>query len=127
MIVLGVLLLAAAAVVAVVGALHNHGAAHPLGGRVDILGYHLTGSTGKLLLTGVIIGAVGMLGLALIAAGSRRQVALRRSLRQERRAMRAIRSEDSAPREIDLRDRRGFRGRHRSEPTPTESTTSPAT
>lgn len=111
MIVIGVLLLAAAAVVAVVGVLHNHGSAHPLGARVDILGYHLTGSTGKLLLAGVIIGAVGMLGLALMVAGSRRRVVTTRALRQEHSEMRAALAEDGEPQE-----RRGRRGRHRGEP-----------
>lgn len=97
MIVLGVLLLAAAAVVAVVGVLHNRGTSHPLGSRVEVLGYHLDGSTAKLLLAGIIVGAVGMLGLALMVAGSARRGARARALRAERRDLRAAADATAVP------------------------------
>ena len=97
MIVIGVLLLAAAAVVGVIGILHNRGAGHPLGSRVDVLGYHLDGSTAKLLLAGIVVGAVGMLGLALMVAGSARHGARARALRAERRDLRAAADGNAVP------------------------------
>jgi hypothetical protein len=66
---LGLLLLAATVVIALGGILANTGSGHPLGHTVNILGYHLQGSTGKLLLIGVIVGAVGMVGLNMLLAG----------------------------------------------------------
>jgi hypothetical protein len=66
---LGLLLLAATVVIALGGILANTGSGHPLGHTVNILGYHLHGSTGKLLLIGVIVGALGMLGLNMLLAG----------------------------------------------------------
>ncbi|HVU71491.1 MAG TPA: hypothetical protein VHE83_00885 [Mycobacteriales bacterium] len=95
MIVIGVLLLAAAAVVTVVGVLHNHGSGHALGSRVEVLGYHLDGSTGKLLLAGVVVGAVGMLGLSMMVGGAARHRSRARALRAERRELRA--AADAAP------------------------------
>jgi hypothetical protein len=46
MIALGLLLLVVAAVVALVGIFTNLGSSHQLGRTVDLLGYHLHGSTG---------------------------------------------------------------------------------
>ena len=69
MIALGLLLLTAAAIVALVGVLANVGGAHALNSDFSLFGYHLHGSTGQLLLIGVIVGAVGMLGLTMLLAG----------------------------------------------------------
>ncbi len=85
---LGLLLLAAAVVVAIVGVATNTGTGHGLGHTVNLLGYHLQGSTGKLLLVGIIVGAVGMLGLNMLLAGVGR--GMKRSVhnRRERKQMR---------------------------------------
>ena len=89
MIALGLLLLAAAAIVALVGVLANVGGAHQLNSDFNLFGYHLHGSTGQLLLIGVIVGAVGMLGLTMLLAGLgrgfSRRVTTRRELKQTRR------------------------------------------
>ena len=71
MILLGLLLLAVAVavVIAVVGVLSNIGSSHLLTRSFEIFGYHITGSTGRLLLIGVILGAAGMLGSNLLLAG----------------------------------------------------------
>ena len=88
MVALGLLLLTVAAVIAVVGIFSNAGSGHQLGRSVDLLGYHLQGSTGKLLLVGVILGAVGMLGLNLLLAGLGRGFKRTVSQRQERKQAR---------------------------------------
>ena len=83
------LLLAAAAIVALVGVLANVGGAHALNSDFSLFGYHLHGSTGQLLLIGVIVGAVGMLGLTMLLAGLgrgfSRRATTRRELKQTRR------------------------------------------
>lgn len=89
MIALGLLLLVAAVIVALVGVLANTGSAHALNSDFNLFGYHLDGSTGKLLLIGVIVGAVGMLGLNMLLAGIgrgfSRRVSNRRELKHSRR------------------------------------------
>jgi hypothetical protein len=85
---MGLVLLVAAAVIAVAGILANLGSGHPIGRSVDLLGYHLTGSTGKLLLVGVVLGVVGMLGLSLLLAGLRHGMRRRSVDRRERKAVR---------------------------------------
>ena len=89
MIALGLLLLAAAVIVALVGVLANTGSAHALNSDFSLFGYHLHGSTGQLLLIGVIVGAVGMLGLNMLLAGIgrgfSRRVSSRRELKHTRR------------------------------------------
>jgi hypothetical protein len=87
-IILGLVILVAAVVVAVAGVLGNGGSAHAVS-HFSILGYHLTGSAGTLFLSGVVVGAAGLLGLSLLLAAarrtSRRGTAARRGLRQSRR------------------------------------------
>ncbi len=89
MIVLGLLLLVAAVVLALVGVLSNLGSSHLLGSNFEVLGYHITGSSGRLLLYGVILGAAGMLGLNLLLAGLgrgiKRRVSTRRQLKADRK------------------------------------------
>ena len=106
MIVLGLLLLVAAAVIAVDGVLTNLGHSHLLTRSLDIFGYHLTGSTGRLLLVGVILGAAGMLGLNLLLAGLgrgiKRRVSTRRQLKADDRQNKQLASErDQLARELD--------------------------
>jgi hypothetical protein len=54
-----------------------------------VFGYHVTGSTGALFLSGIVVGAVGLAGLSLLLAGarrtSRRGRQARRGLTQSRR------------------------------------------
>ena len=85
---LGLLLLVAMAAVALAGIFANTGSGHQLGHAVNILGYHLHGSTGKLLLVGVVVGVVGMLGLNLLLAGIGRGFKRKVSHRKERRTIR---------------------------------------
>ena len=97
MIALGLLLLVAAAVVTLVGVLTNSGGAHALNSDFSLLGYHFHGSTGQLLLIGVIVGAVGMLGLNMLLAGVgrgfSRRVSTRRELKQSRHQAGALHEE----------------------------------
>lgn len=86
MIVLGLLLLVAAVVLALVGVLSNLGSSHLLGSNFEVLGYHITGSSGRLLLYGVILGAAGMLGLNLLLAGLGRGIKHRASTRRQLKA-----------------------------------------
>ena len=87
-IILGLVILVAALVVAVAGVLSNDGSAHAVA-HFSVLDYHLTGSAGALFLAGIVVGAVGLLGLSVLLAGarraSRRGSAARRGLRQSRR------------------------------------------
>src|SRR5487761_1483468 len=87
-IVLGLIVLVAAVVVGVVGVLVNHGSGHALVNQFVVFGYHVTGSSGRLFLYGIVVGAIGVAGLSLLLAGarrtSRRGSAARRGLRQSR-------------------------------------------
>ena len=67
----GLIVLLAAAIVAIVGVPSNAGAGHPLT-DFSVFGYHLTGSTGTLFLFGIAVGAVASLGLCLLLTGARR-------------------------------------------------------
>ena len=70
-IILGLIVLVAAVVVGVAGVLGNDGSAHALS-HFSVLGYHVTGSAGTLFLSGIVVGAAGLLGLSLLLAGARR-------------------------------------------------------
>ncbi len=87
-IILGLIILVAALVVGVAGVLSNGGSAHAVS-HFSVLGYHLTGSAGTLFLSGIVVGAAGLLGLSLLLAGARRTArrgsAARRGLKQSRR------------------------------------------
>jgi hypothetical protein len=87
-IILGLIILVAALVVGVAGVLGNGGSAHAVS-HFSVLGYHLTGSAGTLFLSGIIVGAAGLLGLSVLLAGarrtSRRGSTARRGLKQSRR------------------------------------------
>jgi hypothetical protein len=49
----------------------------------SVFGYHVTGSTGTLFLFGIVIGAVGMLGLSVLLAGAKRTAGRGRDARYE--------------------------------------------
>ena len=57
--------------------------AHPLPENFAVFGYHVTGSTGTLLLFGIVVGAVAMLGLSVLLAGARRTAGRGRDSRHE--------------------------------------------
>ena len=88
MLIVGLLLLAAAVLVGVAGVAANTGSEHQLAGGFAIFGYHVHASSGKLLLAGLLIGAVGMLGFLMATEGLRRNAALRRELFRFRRQAR---------------------------------------
>ncbi len=93
-VILGLVILVAAVIVGVAGVLGNGGSGHALTHGFAVFGYHVTGSTGTLLLYGVVLGALAVLGLALLLAGarrtSRRGSAARRGLKQSRRETAAV-------------------------------------
>ena len=96
-IIVGLVVLVAAVVAGVAGVLTNSDHAHALTHGFAVFGYHVTGSTGTLFLYGIVIGALGMLGLSLLLAGarrtSRRGREARRGLRQSRRETAAVSSD----------------------------------
>ncbi|WCD84201.1 hypothetical protein KPP03845_100521 [Streptomyces xanthophaeus] len=98
--ILGLIILIAAAVVGLAGIFGNTGAGHGLGlglgGDFSIFGYHATGSTGSLFLIGIIVGAAAFLGLALVVIGARRSA---------RRAARTRREAGASRREAPIVDR----------------------
>jgi len=71
-IILGLIVLVAAVVVGVAGVLTNHGSGHVLTHRFAVFGYHMNGSTGRLFLYGIVVGAVAAFGLGLLLSGARR-------------------------------------------------------
>ncbi len=103
-IIIGLVILVAAVIAGVTGVLSNSGSGHPLT-HFAALGYHVTGSTGTLFLYGIVVGALGMLGLSLLLAGARRTARrgreARRGLTQSRRETAAV-SQDRD----DIRDQR---------------------
>ena len=72
MVIVGLIVLFVAVIVGTVGVLTNAGSTHPLTENFSVLGYHVTGSTGTLFLSGIVVGAVGLLGLSVLLAGARR-------------------------------------------------------
>ena len=96
-VILGLIIVVAVAIVGVAGVLGNGGSAHALTHGFSVLGYHVTGSTGTLFLYGIVVGAVAVAGLGLLLAGarrtSRRGRAARRGLRQSRRETAAVTQE----------------------------------
>jgi hypothetical protein len=88
-IILGLVILLAAVIVGLAGIFTNSGSTHALTHSFAVFGYHVTGSTGTLFLYGIVLGAIGVLGLGLLLAGarhtSRRGRVARRGLKQSRR------------------------------------------
>jgi hypothetical protein len=83
MVIVGLIVLFVAVIVGTVGVLGNAGAAHPLAENFSVLGYHVTGSTGTLFLSGIVVGAVGLLGLSVLLAGARRSAVRGRDARRD--------------------------------------------
>ena len=92
-VIVALVILAAAVIAGVAGVLANSGHAHQVT-HFAVLGYHVTGSTGTVFLYGTVVGALAMLGLSLLAAGSgrssRRGRAAKASLAQSRRETAAV-------------------------------------
>jgi hypothetical protein len=82
-VIVGLVVLLAAVIVGFTGVLTNAGAAHPLTENFAVFGYHVTGSTGTLFLSGIVVGAVAMLGLCVLLAGARRTAGRGRDARHE--------------------------------------------
>jgi hypothetical protein len=93
-IIIGLVILVAAVIAGVAGVLSNSGSGHQLTHPFAVFGYHVTGSTGTLFLYGIVVGALGLLGLSLLLAGarrtSRRGREARRGLTQSRRETAAV-------------------------------------
>ncbi|ORL34720.1 hypothetical protein A5N78_00415 [Prescottella equi] len=98
MIIIGLILLIAAVAIGVAGVVNNTGTAHELQDDFTVFGVHVTGSTGTLFLAGLVVGAAGMLGLALLLAGARRTSRKARHARHEleRRDAAAVPAGDAA-------------------------------
>jgi hypothetical protein len=84
MVIVGLVVLLVAVVVGTVGVLGNAGATHPLTEDFSVLGYHVTGSTGTLFVSGIVVGAVALLGLSVLLAGARRGAERGRDARRDR-------------------------------------------
>ena len=93
-IIIGLVILIAAVVAGAAGVLSNSGSGHPLTHHFAVLGYHVTGSDGTLFLSGIVVGALAVLGLSLLLAGarrtSRRGREARHGLTQSRRETAAV-------------------------------------
>ena len=81
-VIVGLVVLLVAVIVGFTGVMTNAGAAHPLTENFSVFGYHVTGSTGTLFLFGIMVGAVGMLGLSVLLAGARRTAGRGRDARR---------------------------------------------
>jgi hypothetical protein len=92
-IIIGLVILIAAVVAGVAGVLSNSGSGHPLTHHFAVFGFHVTGSTGTLFLYGIVVGALGLLGLSLLLAGARRTS---RRGREARHGLRRSRRETAA-------------------------------
>ncbi|MFF0490259.1 hypothetical protein ACWDSJ_37460 [Nocardia sp. NPDC003482] len=94
---LGLIILIAAVIVGVAAVVANSGTAHVLSSDFTVFNQHFTPTQGELFAAGAAVGAVGMLGLALLLAGAfssaRRHAEIRRELRQSRREMTAARKD----------------------------------
>jgi hypothetical protein len=82
-VIVGLVVLLVAVIVGFTGVLTNAGPAHPLTENFSLFGYHVTGSTGTLFLSGIVVGVVAMLGLSLLLAGARRTAGRGRDARHE--------------------------------------------
>jgi hypothetical protein len=92
-VIVGLVILVAAVIAGVTGVLANGGHAHEVT-HFAVFGYHVTGFTGTFFLYGIVIGALGMLGLSMLLAGARRTSCrgrdARRGLAQSRRETAAV-------------------------------------
>ncbi len=92
-VIVGLVVLLVAVIVGFTGVLTNAGPAHPLIESFSLFGYHVTGSTGTLFLSGIVVGAVAMLGLSVLLAGARRTAGRGRDTRHQFRRPQRRRSQ----------------------------------
>jgi uncharacterized membrane protein len=92
-VIIGVIILIAAVVLGVAGVLGNAGTSHSLSHGFAVFGYHVTGSTGTVFLYGIVVGAIAVIGLALLLAATRRTA---RRGRSARKALKESRQETAA-------------------------------
>jgi hypothetical protein len=105
-VIIGLLLVIAAAGVATAGVATNSGGAHSSTDSFVIFGQSLSGlSTGQLFLFGIVVGVIGTLGLAMLLGAFNRRLASRSSRREltgSRREGAALRLDrDRLTRELD--------------------------
>jgi membrane protein implicated in regulation of membrane protease activity len=129
MMVIGLILLVIALVVGLVGVLTNLGAGAAMTGGFSFFGLPVEGSTGQLFLFGIIVGAIGMLGVGMVFGALGRRQAARRELRDSRREAADLRRQhDQLAR--DLEQERAQRATTASAPAPApapETTSAPDT
>src|SRR6476659_10035594 len=82
-VIVGLVVLLVAVIVGFMGVLSNAGPAHQLTENFSVFGYHVTGSTGTLFLSGIVVGAVAMAGLSVLLAGARRTAGRGRDARHQ--------------------------------------------
>ncbi|MGF6885991.1 H+/gluconate symporter-like permease [Nocardia sp. GAS34] len=103
-VIIGLVVLVAAAMVGLAGVLANGGVGHALTDNFAVFGYHVTGSTGMLFLYGIVVGVAGLIGLSLLLAGARRTARRGRTARNELQVSRRETAAVSQERD-DLADR----------------------
>jgi hypothetical protein len=82
-VIIGLIVLVVALIVGIVGVLSNAGPTHVLTENFSVVGYHVTGSTGTLFLSGIVVGVVALLGLSVLLAGARRTAYRGRDARRQ--------------------------------------------
>lgn len=82
-VIVGLIVFAAAAIVGLVGLLSNVGPSHQLNEAFSVFGYHVTDSAGTVFLFGIVVGVVAALGLGVLLAGARRTADRGRVARRE--------------------------------------------
>ncbi|WP_019928998.1 hypothetical protein [Nocardia sp. BMG111209] len=101
-VIIGLAILVIAVLVGFAGVFANGGSNHALTDNFSLFGYHITGSTGVLFLYGIVVGGIGIAGLALLLAGARRTARRGRVARQDLRD-RDLRDRDPRDAEADCR------------------------
>lgn len=120
-VILGLIILIIALITAVAGVLSNSGGAHALAHDFSVFGYHVTGSSGVVFLSGIVVGAAALLGLGLLLTGARRSArrgrTARSGLKQSRRETAAVNRDRDAL--LEQRETtRAQAARDQAEPTP---------
>ena len=82
-VIIGSIVLLVAMIVGLVGVLGNAGEAHSLTENFAVFGYDVTGSTGTVLLLGIVVGVVAMLGMSTLVVGVRRAASRAEETRRE--------------------------------------------
>jgi hypothetical protein len=121
LVIVGLVVLLVAVIVGFTAVLTNAGPTHPLTENFSVLGYHVTGSTGTLFLSGIVIGAAAMLGLSVLLAGVRRTARRGRDTRHE--LENSQRQTESRNRDRDQRLERQLRGAATSSPVNPQAAT----